>query len=192
MKKQTKKVVEEKPLRLDLGCGPSCYVDEKGTKFTGIDKVKLEGVDIVHDLTKFPYPFADNSVDEIRSSHFLEHIDGPTRMKMMDELWRIMKGGAKAIHVFPYYKSQRYYQDPTHAWPPIVENSFLYFNKQWRETNKLDYYDIHCNFDFVLNYHFGPENWQVWSNKQEMVRNSAMRNYWEVIDDMSVTMICLK
>jgi hypothetical protein len=54
--------------RLDLGCGLN-------------PKEGFEGVDIrggaakhVCDLLKFPWPFADNSIDEIHASHFLEHV----------------------------------------------------------------------------------------------------------------------
>ena len=46
--------------KLDLGCGRS-----KKAGFIGLDCLVLPGVDIVHDLTKFPYPFEDGLIDEI-------------------------------------------------------------------------------------------------------------------------------
>ena len=55
-------------VKLDLGCGQN-------------PKEGFEGVDIrggkakhVCDLFKFPWPFADESIDEIHASHFCEHI----------------------------------------------------------------------------------------------------------------------
>jgi hypothetical protein len=55
-------------LKLDLGCGEN---PKEG--FEGVD---LYGEKAKHkiDLFKFPWPFKDNSVEEIHCSHFLEHV----------------------------------------------------------------------------------------------------------------------
>jgi hypothetical protein len=58
----------EKLVRLDLGCGQS---PQEG--YTGVD-LWAPDADIKMDLLKFPWPWADDSVDEIFSSHFIEHI----------------------------------------------------------------------------------------------------------------------
>ncbi len=57
-------------MKLNLGCGKQIKED-----YTNLDKVALEGVDVVHDLDVFPYPFRDNTFDEILCSHVLEHVD---------------------------------------------------------------------------------------------------------------------
>ena len=79
-------VAEIKPVILDLGCGK-----KKVQGAIGIDKVKLEGVDLVHDLASFPYPFDSNSVDKIYCRHVLEHFDTETRNRIIDEIYRILK-----------------------------------------------------------------------------------------------------
>jgi hypothetical protein len=56
------------PLRLDLGCG-----NNPREGFEGVDKFAPNAKHKV-DLFKFPWPWADNSVDELHASHFLEHI----------------------------------------------------------------------------------------------------------------------
>ena len=62
-------------------------------KNPGYKSVNINNLgDINHDLNKFPYPFKDNSVDEIIMSHVLEHLDRPLRV--MEEIWRICKPGA--------------------------------------------------------------------------------------------------
>ena len=179
-------------MKLDLGCGRNCYkaVDKDGKeeKFTGVDSSPNEGGDVGHDLTIFPFPFEDESIDEIYSSHFLEHLDGPIRGKFMDECYRIMKTGTKMRVVHPYYRSIRSIQDFSHKWPPIGESSYLYFNKTWREANKLTYgaYDLKCNFEFTIFYTFADMSW---SNKSEETRNFAMKHYNDIISDLIVDLV---
>ena len=55
--------------KLDLACGGA-----KKEGFTGVDIADIEGVDIVHDLNIYPWPFEDGSVEEINCSHYVEHI----------------------------------------------------------------------------------------------------------------------
>lgn len=134
-------------VKLDLGCGQS-----KREGFLGVDFVAAPGVDVVHDLFSFPWPFADNSVDEVHSSHFYEHVPAKLRPRFMDELWRILKLGAKAQIITPHAWSDRSVQDFTHEWPPISRHSYAYFNRNWRETNKLTHghYEMACNFDVSI------------------------------------------
>jgi ubiquinone/menaquinone biosynthesis C-methylase UbiE len=107
-------------LKLNLGCGP-----DKKEGYIGVDKVKLPTVDVVHDLNNFPYPFEDNSVDEIYCSHILEHLDDFNRV--MEELWRICKPNALIVIKVPYYKSYLAFSDATHkVW--FTEHSFDHFN----------------------------------------------------------------
>src|SRR6185369_2289998 len=123
---------EKVKVRLDIACGKS-----KKQGFTGVDI--WQGADIVVDLEKYPWPFEDNSVDEVYCSHYIEHV--PDLISFANELNRIMKVGAKAEIIAPYYSSIRAWQDPTHL-RAISENTFLYFNKKWRIINKLDHYPI--------------------------------------------------
>jgi SAM-dependent methyltransferase len=82
-------------LKIDLGCG--------GTKregFIGLDFVTGPGVDHVLDLTKDRFPFEDNTVDHVFSSHFLEHIKAPNHI--FQEIGRICRNGAKIEFWTPY------------------------------------------------------------------------------------------
>ncbi|MBA3047830.1 methyltransferase domain-containing protein [Patescibacteria group bacterium] len=107
--------------KLNLGCG-----NKKIPGFAGVDFVKTKAAEIVHDLNKFPYPFPDNSVDEILMDNVLEHLDDV--IKVMEEVYRICKHGA-IIKIFaPYYKSSGAFTDPTHK-HFFTENSFQYFDE---------------------------------------------------------------
>jgi len=94
--------------KIDFGCGAS-----KKPGFVGVDILKLDGVDIVHDLICFPYPFEDNSVDETWLDNVLEHLANP--MKVVEELWRISKNGTKLTIAIPYFRSYNAFIDPTHV-----------------------------------------------------------------------------
>ena len=56
-------------MKLNLGCGSKIL-----NGYTNVDKFDYYKPNIVHDLEKFPYPFDENSVEEIILSHVLEHI----------------------------------------------------------------------------------------------------------------------
>ena len=172
----SKEILSGEPLKLDLACG-----QRKTPGFKGVDKIAVEGVDIVHDLEVFPWPFEDESVDEVICTHYVEHADN--LIKFMDELYRILKKSAKATISAPYYSSLRAWQDPTHK-RSISEMSFLYFNKEWRENNKLSHYDIHCDFDFSYGYILHPS----WMNRSEEARNFAITHYINVVTDIQVTL----
>lgn len=189
--KTAKKVKADQIVAVDMGCGQLKATVEYFTenmkitpdKVIGIDIAKQPGVDIVHDLTKFPYPLKDQSVDAIYASHFVEHLDGIERIKFFNECYRILKPGGIMRLLHPYYKSVRAVQDPTHKWPPISENSYFYWDKKWRELNKLDHYPIDCDFEFNIYY-----LWQdpTVANKSDETRAFNIDKYWNVVADMLV------
>jgi len=167
----------DKLLKLDLACGKS-----KQPGFTGVDKFQLEGVDFIWDLEQFPYPWEDNSVDEIYCSHYVEHAHD--LIKFMNEVHRILKVGGKCTVVAPYYASMRAWRDPTHV-REINEMTFLYFNKEWREQNKVEHYlGITCDFDFNYGYNMAPD----WAQRSEEARSFAIRHYLNVVNDIIVNL----
>ncbi len=94
-------------MKLDIGCGGS-----KKEGYLGVDQLFLPGVDIIHDLNKFPYPFSDGLVDEIWMDQVLEHLDQP--VKVIEELYRICRDGALITIGVPYFRSFYSVIDPTH------------------------------------------------------------------------------
>lgn len=166
-------------LKLDLGCGQN-----KRPGFKGVDIWDGEGVDFVADLFKTPLPFETESVSEIFGSHFFEHVPQDRRFPLMDELHRILVSKGTITFITPYWASQRATQDPTHMWPPISEQTYLYFNKQWREMNKLTHYGVHCDFDFVYGYILDPET----ALKNPETQQFWVRHYLQAVNDLQVTL----
>ena len=56
-------------IKLDIACGQN-----KNPGFIGMDWTAADGVDIVHDLTVYPWPIEDGSVEQAFCSHYIEHI----------------------------------------------------------------------------------------------------------------------
>ncbi|MBI1746603.1 MAG: class I SAM-dependent methyltransferase [Acidobacteria bacterium] len=108
---------------LDIGCGKNKV---KGA--IGIDRIKLEGVDVVWDLDQFPYPFADNSFDEIYATHVIEHLDSV--VTALEEIYRLAKPNAKVTIVTPHYSDSISWTDPTHRWH-LTSYSFRYFDPDY-------------------------------------------------------------
>ncbi len=163
-------------LKLDLACGQN-----KQEGFFGVDIAPGENVDAVVDLEQFPWPIESDSAEEIFCSHYVEHT--PDLIKFMDEVHRILKPGGKIKIIAPYYNSIRCWQDPTHK-RAISEATFFYFNRGWRETNKLDHYNIKSDFDFSYGYDLNP----TWATRSEEARNFAIAHYTNVINDIHVVL----
>ena len=110
---------------LDLGCG-----NNKKAGAIGIDFNKNTQADHVHNLNAFPYPFTDNTFDEIVSAHCIEHLDDV--VKVMEELHRIAKPGARIVIDAPYFSGQDAFSDPTHK-HFFTSRSFDYFTGDFPE-----------------------------------------------------------
>lgn len=171
---------ETAPLRLELACG-----QRKEEGWVGVDISPTEQADVVHDLEVHPWPFADASVDEARASHYVEHVHD--LVGFMNELYRVMKPGAQATIITPYYTSVRAFQDPTHV-RFMSEMSYLYFNQEWLKNNGLDHYGITADFDFTYGYAINGD----WVTRADEARAFAIRHYWNVVDDLIVTLTARK
>lgn len=162
--------------KLDLACGQN-----KTEGYFGIDLVPGDKVDAAVDLEVFPWPIETGSAEDIVCNHYIEHTSDI--IKFMEEVNRILKPGGKIKFVAPYYNSIRCWQDPTHK-RAINEATFLYFNKAWRDANRLDHYPITCDFDFTYGYDVSME----WANRSEEARNFAIKHYMNVVNDIHVVM----
>lgn len=82
--------------------------------------------DVVWDLTKFPWPFEDNTFKNVIAEHILEHIwtqgDVEGYFKIFREIWRICRNGAKVVCETPYAFHEIAYADIGHrsVWVPAL------------------------------------------------------------------------
>lgn len=108
-----------------IGCGSSrekkIYLDGNNTwgNLTTLDYVKTHNPDVVWDLEEFPYPFEDNSFDEIHAYEVLEHTgkqgDWKFFFKQFSEFHRILKPGGFFVASVPMWNSAWAWGDPSHT-----------------------------------------------------------------------------
>tara|TARA_R100000501_G_C2611600_1_gene106084 strand:- start:207 stop:776 length:570 start_codon:yes stop_codon:yes gene_type:complete len=82
---------------LNIGCGRNLREDS-----INVDITKYDGVDEVVDLSKFPWKWADNSVDGVHASHVLEHLPFDQQDKFILECHRILKKGGFMRLLLPH------------------------------------------------------------------------------------------
>jgi SAM-dependent methyltransferase len=92
---------------LDLGCG-----NAKRTGATGVDIREMQGVDVVWDLNRRPWPFGENSYDSIHMRHVIEHLDDP--VAALGECHRVLTPGGEVTIATPHFSSVNSWEDPTH------------------------------------------------------------------------------
>lgn len=92
---------------LDVGCGA-----RKHPGAIGLDISADTDADVVHDLDRFPYPFDDNTFDQVLMQDVIEHVERP--YAVVAELARICRPGARVQLRTPHFSSVLAYSDPTH------------------------------------------------------------------------------
>jgi len=96
---------------VEFGCGPSKARPES----IAVDCLDYPCVDIVGDAMEFLRSLPDSSVDEITSSHFLEHL--PDVRTFLSESCRVLKSGGLFSAAVPHFSNPYYYSDLTHKVP---------------------------------------------------------------------------
>lgn len=126
--------------RLHLGCGRKIL-----DGYVNVDIVDGPGVDVVCDIGA-GLPFPDSVFDEALSVDFVEHIEPPYVIAMMNDVWRVLRpGGLFKIHV-PQAPGITAFQDPTHVsfWN---EESFTYYEAGHHRREEYGvYYGISARF----------------------------------------------
>ena len=122
-------------MKLNLGSGSKIVEN-----YINVDKFDLKNVEIIHDLEVFPYPFEDNSVENILLNHVLEHLGQSFDVfnNILKEFYRICKNEALIEIRVPHPRHDDYLSDPTHVRPITPLGLSLYdqeINKVYEEQN---------------------------------------------------------
>ncbi|MFA6570653.1 MAG: methyltransferase domain-containing protein [Bacteroidota bacterium] len=141
---------------LDLGCGTV-----KVSNAIGVDKFPIKGVDILAELDKYPYPFANDTFDEIYLNDVIEHL--PNTILTMEEIYRICRPNARVFIRVVNWNSHYTAMDPTHV-KAFTENSFDFFGK-----NKVRSYYTFARFEVIkVDYQYNKDAEKCLRNRRLM------------------------
>ncbi len=137
--------------RLDLGCG-----NNKKRGYIGIDSHPYACADVLRDVDRHGLPFDDDSVDEVRAHHFLEHCRD--MVFVMNETHRVLRTGCRLVAVVPIVEvgtasHVRYFN----------RDSFLYFTGHPWAYNSLGIRPF-----IMADRRVGPDDMTVVLEKPEM------------------------
>jgi SAM-dependent methyltransferase len=92
---------------LDIGCGL-----HKVAGAIGMDLNPRTAADVIYNLNVIPYPFLDNSFDEVVGQHVIEHVEN--LLGVVAEIHRITRPGGIVKFLTPHYTNPDWATDPTH------------------------------------------------------------------------------
>jgi predicted SAM-dependent methyltransferase len=120
-------IIHKENIKLHLGCGT--MYKEGWINIDNNSDNNIEKLDLNWDLRK-PLPFPDNSIDFIYNEHFLEHLTVEEGILSIKDFFRVLKpGGTMRI-----------------AMPDLEETVALYFEKNWKENNKIFFEKLGLTF----------------------------------------------
>ena len=134
---------------IDLGCGPNKRAD------IGIDFYPYPGVDIVWDLSRFPWPIKTASFHRAEAHQVLEHLPvhrdvagTDLLFRFCEEVWRILRPGGVFELDVPHVQGPFAFGDPTHRrhftersfnWLLTGDRDDLYPRRRWdMESLQID------------------------------------------------------
>jgi len=105
------------------GCGNSRvrkidWMDRGWRDLVTIDHDPDCGADVLHDLDVTPWPFDDDTFDEVHAYEVLEHLgaqgDAASFFAHFGEIWRILKPGGMLLATVPAWDNVWAWADPSH------------------------------------------------------------------------------
>jgi SAM-dependent methyltransferase len=153
---------------LDLGCGRV-----KAPGAIGVDSnFDATAADVIADVNR-PLPFRDNTFDEVRAVHLLEHVEDI--MKSVAEMHRVAKPGGIIYLITPHYTDFSSWRDPTHRWH-LNTFSFVYFDtlhgeRLWYTRLELRQRALHVELARL---------WKAVGLQWLVNRSVCFRRFWEM------------
>ncbi len=117
---------------------------EKKVKEPKIVKLELTHLDLK--MVKGEWTVASDSIDEVYIINLVQFLTPPERIHFVNELYRVMKTGARAQLSAPHWCSARAYGDMMNQWPPVSEAWVHHLDADWRKSQAPWGVDYKCDF----------------------------------------------
>lgn len=184
-------------MRLNLGCG-----NRKIEGFHNVDSAVACAPDQVVDLEVFPWPWEDNSVEEIMLNHVLEHLGQETSvyLRVIKEIYRVCKHDSMVHIRVPHPRHDNYLTDPTHVRPITLKGLSMFSAAKcrlWQEAGAANTpLALYMNVDFEIVYYENrlDPKWQSLHDDglPEEELQMAMRTNYNVIEEVRATLLVQK
>lgn len=112
-------------MELLIGCGSTrdrrlaVNGQRDWTKLVTLDNNTDHHPDVLHDLQSTPWPFGDETFDEVHGYEVLEHLgrqgDARSFFETFGEAWRVLKPDGFLAATCPSYRSMWAWGDPSHT-----------------------------------------------------------------------------
>ena len=138
------------------------------------------------DLVKAKKPLANsaNSVDEVTVLYLVQYLKPAERIAFINELYRVMKKGAKCQVITAHWCSNRAYADLRVEWPPVAESWYYVLKAELRTADPNYDKRYKCDFDSGIGYSMHPA---IVSRNQEYQHN-AVQFSKEAAQDLCATL----
>ena len=180
-------------MKLNLGCA---FNHMEGAE--NVDRDPRCKPDRIVDLEKFPWPWADESVDEICMHHSLEHLgaDANVFLGIMRELYRVLKPGGEVHIQVPHPRHDNYINGLTHV-RPITSIVLQQFSLEWNRltrdggyANETFGYDLGVDFKITEDQVIVAQPWWEKYQRGQITKDElefAVASYWNVIEECRIT-----
>jgi hypothetical protein len=185
-------------MRLNLGCGNKILPG-----WHNVDKYPTFAPDQVVDLEVFPWPWPDDSAEEVLLSHVLEHLGATAEIYLgiIKELYRVCRDNAKIIIAVPHPRHDNYLGDPTHVRPITPDGMTLFSqaaNREWAAKGLANtplglYLGVDLKTESI-NYDLS-EPWRGMFEQKKISNDAlqhAIRSYNNVIHQITFVMSVIK
>jgi hypothetical protein len=125
-----RKLLERRPIRLNLGCGGRPLADYINVDMDSLDQIRARYPDrtyaddlIVANLDIFNLPFEDDSVEEVRAEALIEHLPFIDEPRFFREIVRVLKpGGQLYLTTVDFEKAAAQWLSAPDDWKDFYRN----------------------------------------------------------------------
>ena len=174
---------------LNVGSGVDYKPSNETELWVNVDANPKVEPDIVCAAEELSNVFEVDTFDEVHTIHTLEHCEDT--VKVMEEIWAVMKSGGKLISVCPHYTSENAFADPTHK-RVITRITYAFFSYPVYEGNAktgshMSQLFPECDFD-VVKLVAVP----VRGDAKYKDEDFANKHYWNTIEELQAELTCVK